>query len=513
MSPFEIYQVLLNDAEPLAARHLEGAPAVIARLRAAVAEKTIHVMLFGAYNAGKSTLINALSGAIVAKVDDVPTTAAVQPYPWNGHVLLDTPGINAPIEHETVTLDEMREQAHLVLFVLRQEDQDAQDIVERLLDIIESGHPLFVLLNYRGEADIAALIERFAATLARAGAARGIPEATLAAVPVLMMNLRSAERGRVDGKPLLLEHARYDMFIDRFAQWLGEYEDEHKRLAGTHALITRELLDPVRAALGNGRAGGADGKAELLAAQLAHLRRDHNVLRLAATSRLRRELQQSRAALGVALDEAGSEAELTAKASTLVGELAETMRKWLELELASQHKARIDAALGDNVLDATQFQSLDEKSWGRLVGPALEQLKNVDSGHIKQLLMWGRQLKIPGLKGRWEKTFDKWAGRAGPAISVVVALGQMGLAEMEERRENERARARAIQRSQCLDQISADIFAGLQASLYEAIDGIFAQQAQPVEADLKTAEAEASALERDRVRWAAIADGFAAARF
>ena len=61
------------------------------------------VMVFGTYNAGKSTLINALIGAEVARVADEPATDKVTTYPWRGFLLDDTPGIDAPIAHEQVT--------------------------------------------------------------------------------------------------------------------------------------------------------------------------------------------------------------------------------------------------------------------------------------------------------------------------------------------------------------------------------------------------------------------------
>ena len=59
------------------------------------------IMFYGLYNAGKSTLINALCQEYVAKTGDVPTTAAIQPVPWEGYSLVDTPGINAKDAHTT----------------------------------------------------------------------------------------------------------------------------------------------------------------------------------------------------------------------------------------------------------------------------------------------------------------------------------------------------------------------------------------------------------------------------
>lgn len=57
----------------------------------------ICVMVYGIYNAGKSTLINALLGEEVAPTGDIPLTSTVGAYRWNNHTILDTPGVDAPL--------------------------------------------------------------------------------------------------------------------------------------------------------------------------------------------------------------------------------------------------------------------------------------------------------------------------------------------------------------------------------------------------------------------------------
>ena len=54
------------------------------------------LMFYGVYNAGKSTLLNAIMGQAVASVADIPETHQVTGYKWNGYELFDTPGINGP---------------------------------------------------------------------------------------------------------------------------------------------------------------------------------------------------------------------------------------------------------------------------------------------------------------------------------------------------------------------------------------------------------------------------------
>ena len=75
------------------------------------------IMVFGIYNAGKSSIINELIREDKAKVQDVPTTDRIDIYKWNGYDIADTPGVGAPIEHEKVTAEALKA-ADVVLFVM-----------------------------------------------------------------------------------------------------------------------------------------------------------------------------------------------------------------------------------------------------------------------------------------------------------------------------------------------------------------------------------------------------------
>lgn len=85
--------------------------------RAKKAQAGASIMVYGVYNAGKSTLINALLGQELAAVADVPETARVQGYRWGDFEVLDTPGIDAPLEHEAITREQLV-QSDVVIFVV-----------------------------------------------------------------------------------------------------------------------------------------------------------------------------------------------------------------------------------------------------------------------------------------------------------------------------------------------------------------------------------------------------------
>lgn len=105
------------------------------------------IMLYGVYNSGKSTLLNALMGENKAAVGDVPETFATTPYAWNGYELLDTPGIDAPAEHEKVSKKTL-EECQVVIFVVSSAGSfESKAIFEAMRDVARKGKHLLIVLN------------------------------------------------------------------------------------------------------------------------------------------------------------------------------------------------------------------------------------------------------------------------------------------------------------------------------------------------------------------------------
>lgn len=80
------------------------------------ASHTPCVVCTGIYNAGKSTLLNALMGRDIFPTGDIPTTKAVARAEYGGAVYIDTPGLNAEDEDDQETLAAY-ESADFILFV------------------------------------------------------------------------------------------------------------------------------------------------------------------------------------------------------------------------------------------------------------------------------------------------------------------------------------------------------------------------------------------------------------
>lgn len=110
------------------------------------------VMVYGIYNSGKSTLINSLCKEEVAEMADRPMTDQISEYDRGDYYLVDSPGVDAPIEHELVT-EEYLNKCHVILFVISSKGvfEDRANY-QKLANLVVKDIPFIIVLNDRGTA-------------------------------------------------------------------------------------------------------------------------------------------------------------------------------------------------------------------------------------------------------------------------------------------------------------------------------------------------------------------------
>lgn len=106
------------------------------------------IMVYGIYNAGKSTLINALKGENICVVGDRPETFKVTPYEWGGYTIIDAPGVNVPIKDHEVVSESHLKKSDIVLFVISTNGtfDEERNYIE-MTKIIKSSKKLLIILN------------------------------------------------------------------------------------------------------------------------------------------------------------------------------------------------------------------------------------------------------------------------------------------------------------------------------------------------------------------------------
>lgn len=108
------------------------------------------VMVYGIYNSGKSTLINSLCKEEVAEMADRPMTDRISEYDRGDYYLVDSPGVDAPIQHEEVTENYINK-CHIILYVISSKGlfEDRKNY-EKLANLVVKDIPFIIVLNDRG---------------------------------------------------------------------------------------------------------------------------------------------------------------------------------------------------------------------------------------------------------------------------------------------------------------------------------------------------------------------------
>lgn len=104
------------------------------------------IMFYGLYNAGKSSIINAIFGKEIASIGDIPTTREVQEIFWDNFIIVDTPGINANNEHTIVTEHEISKH-DIILFVLDDMSIEEKSFYSAFLKVLKQNKPVLIVIN------------------------------------------------------------------------------------------------------------------------------------------------------------------------------------------------------------------------------------------------------------------------------------------------------------------------------------------------------------------------------
>lgn len=108
------------------------------------------ILVYGIFNGGKSTLVNAIIGRKVASVADRPETHRITAYDADKYVLVDSPGIDAPEEDEQIADDQIKK-CHVILFVVSSRGEfESEKNYRKMWDLMQKNIPFIIVLNDKG---------------------------------------------------------------------------------------------------------------------------------------------------------------------------------------------------------------------------------------------------------------------------------------------------------------------------------------------------------------------------
>lgn len=173
------------------------------------------IMIYGIYNAGKSSILNELIGEDRAAVQDKPTTDVVTYYDWQGYKIADTPGVFAPIAHEEVTQAHLKK-ADIVLFVMSTTGSNEKaENYTRMKAIADAGKKIIIVLNDKNgdlghnDENIQMIKRKVAVNMKQVGI-EDVDEKYC----IVTVNAERAHQGRVEEEPYFIEQSGLDELKD-----------------------------------------------------------------------------------------------------------------------------------------------------------------------------------------------------------------------------------------------------------------------------------------------------------
>jgi len=463
-------------------------------------EEQLTIQVYGAYNAGKSTLINVLLGENRAETGEVPTTDRIDAYHWQGYQLLDSPGVNAPIAHEKTSLVALK-QNDLILMVIRQDDQDAKDVYERLFACLQEGKQVFIILNYNGldpdkagEGGVSLLVDQVYCILLDMAEKKGISVEQLQGnVKVLPIQLASALKARIENKPLLLSRSGYVDFIYQFEAWVKSYDNEQHFVASLTRYFHQHLIIPLLEKCSI-EAQGEIKQVHQLILQL-QLQRDNLIS--ASVAQARHLVSAQKITLLQAIQQSETDSVVQQQFNVIFQGVYQSLNQWIQQQgeqaklALSQQNIQLDAI---RTMDDTQDEMSD-----KVLDLGVEAFKGLgNTENMTQVLLQLRAFKVPLFKGRWETTLAKWAGKAAPLLQVGLAIFDIFRESSLEATRNQQQASQALQAHQLVETISQEVLHKIQEDVRQGITVLFApllseQEEKKVQLNSQTSQLESDA--------------------
>lgn len=468
------------------------------------------IMVYGVYNAGKSTLINVLLGREEAAMDDIPLTDQVTAYTWGKYSILDTPGVDAPIAHEDVTKAQMLKADAVIFVVDPLGTAEEAKTLEALVDLLAESKQVFMVFNDKkglSDEDYIKLKDQTREQLQQIAMQRGMSN-ILKEVPIVKINAKRALLGQLKGKPELVELSGYPAFRNQLIDFLDGISPD-----GVYDRLKHQLVDFLNAQV---KTHGNQKESTNLVKKFDNFLRQMIFEKSGLSSDMVHEIDRERQSIYEKTKRAlrTSPEDCQQKIESILQQASEQLQTHLSnrlqevLSVAQQDIDELQAAMpqvgqytreGDipTAEDALNFEQpirRTEKSPGISAEMAVQASKQMASmvrpEHIVSTLKTVKELLPSLMKGIGPKTMEKWAGTVMskyiPYVGTVVTAG-MALWDifsgdpeekaMQQQLETQRlARERAEQQMDDFAQEMADGFKQfMRANILQEIDGFFEQ--------------------------------------
>jgi hypothetical protein len=300
--------------------------------------------------------------------------------------------------------------------------------------------------------------------------------------------------------------------MDNFTNWLQGHEDAQARLVSLKSNVDRALIQPVARAME--QVEPADTEADEAAQTRSDLIRALTYLSQAARNKVRHEIATRRPILSKALIQDDREAAI-AQVTATAADIVTAVEAWLDAEAAQGLLADAGVRLHVGDVDIGEAAKVDDSKLVRTGRDAIlsSGKSSITKDGITEVLKFGRKVGIPGLKGRWEKTLGKFAGKAAPVLQLALAAVEVGVAHYDESTDNQSRLSLALAHGQRVSDVCKQIQAEIEEGIDTQLKAHFEELVAPVDLKIEAIRRQASSLQADKLAWSEWATKLQALQF
>ncbi|MCQ2589034.1 MAG: 50S ribosome-binding GTPase [Treponema sp.] len=178
-------------------------------------EEKLKIAFVGQHNAGKSTIVSALTGNRQIKISNNVETDAPADYAWEGVLLTDTPGLYAgkKEEHDAVSLQKIKESDLLVFCITSSLFDDL--LIKNFVELAYKQSyksKIFIVINKMSQesGEFDQLVTNYKETLTKTLEKEG---GNFADFPVSFIDAHDFIEGLEDSEPDLMEYSNFKSFV------------------------------------------------------------------------------------------------------------------------------------------------------------------------------------------------------------------------------------------------------------------------------------------------------------
>jgi len=439
-------------------------------------------MIYGTYNAGKSTLVNALFGKEeMAKTGDAPETYEVTSYNYNGYTIYDTPGINAPIEHEKITQEHLNK-CEIVLFMMSNDGSLEEEYVyNKISEIVKVKKPLLIVLNNKkgtepNSKELIAQIDKVNINLSKIGDKNGIKNIE-SLVTLCVVDAKTALEGKVENEEELIDESNI-IQLEREIKNLLESAG-NKEVINALNLYIQNFVEKIIVQIDTKIQNPELKKVEELLTYLEKLKQNSQI---ELNNIIHKKTMLLESGLKERLSNRSSETELNNYLQENIDEIINQIEKKIE-KISIELKSKIENFSNEMNAISLNHQNINsirndeniENNSSKIADSMKSILKNKDlvAKVTTEALLQSKKIFTELLKGKGPVKLGKFANKFAIALNVAITAYDIYQSVAQHDKEVEKQRQNALSIANTSKEVAQNLKEAILSQIESILDDIF----------------------------------------